>query len=251
MNDAPDWPAMLDRAARLLKAAAPELAGVPLYLVAQSGTAFAGSCLSAFTHPNLDVWIKGRLAGRWRGRGWAVVLNDTAAGIPSEVPACMLADHVAAAAVHEVGHGFADGYDLAAAGSEPGEDALKAGREITPLAAARMADRGAPTDRAIVGEFMAHGERWIRAVLHLRRRIEAAGVYLPASTCVGVRSELSRPEAYDAALADEPERTAGRPLAEILDSPAPAAFAELWERDRAEFASIFEEPAATGTPPTV
>ena len=226
---------MLDRAARLLAAAAPELRGVPIYLVAQSGTAFADSYLSAFTHPNLDWWLKDHLGDRWRGRGIAAIVNDTPGGLASEVPAAMLPDRVACTAVHEVGHAAADGWGLTrAAAGEPHEEEKAKARIMVPVAAKVVADRQPQSDGEIVRGFTTHGARWIRATLHLRRRIEAEGVYLPPCVCVH-GPFLSPGWVYDGALGDEPERLAGRPLAEILDSPPPPEFAAEWERDRAEF----------------
>ena len=42
---------------------------------------------------------------------------------------------------------------------------------------------------------------------------------------------LSRLYLYEAALSDEPARLAHKPLAEILETSPPRAFAELWRSD--------------------
>ena len=68
-----DWPSLARRAEDLVRQAAPELDGVPIYLVPQSITPFAGSLLLAFTQPRLDCWVRaaiGAVVGRpRRGRG--------------------------------------------------------------------------------------------------------------------------------------------------------------------------------------
>jgi hypothetical protein len=237
----PDWPALLSRAEALLAGAAPELAAVPLYFVTASGTLFVDALVSGLTHPDLDRWLRADIGARWQGRGIAVLFNDGAEGVAGTVPPVLWAQHVACLAVHEVGHAVADRWGVTRAEApEPSPQALALEKRVLPLAAADLAE-GELSPEGWASEFLGHGLDWIRAVLHLRRRIGARGTYLPASVCIGRRGWLSLAETYDGALGDEPEQLAERPLAEILDSPPPPPFAELWEADRAEFETYYAE----------
>jgi hypothetical protein len=177
-----DWPTMLLRAEQLLRAAAPQLDAITLYFVTQTGTDFADSALLAFTHPALDLWFQPRLGTCWLGRGAAILFNDTPSGVAGASPPELLADHVAALAVHEAAHFLADGWAMTRAEApEPDAEESEAySRRIVPVVAAYEADRAPLPVSAAINEFFARGERWLRAVLHLRARIEALGTFLPA-----------------------------------------------------------------------
>ena len=225
-----EWDLLAARAVDLVRQAAPELAAVPIYLVPQSITPFAGSLMLAFTHPRLDVWVRSAIGERWEGRGVCVVVNDA---LLAEEPDCLRSDVLAAHAVHEAAHAIADDGWALTRGDDTEPDAESV-RRIIPLAAERMSS---PQNAKVgpPGEFDVHGVGWLRTVLTMRQRLEDAGVYLAASRVVGHRPELSRPEGYAFLLRDETNRTAGLTFAEILATPAPPKFVELWEQDRRDY----------------
>jgi hypothetical protein len=227
------WPGMLERAVGLVRLAAPELDDVPLYFVRQSGTAFADAMLHGFTHPQLDRWLRSDIGDAWEGRGVAVVMND---GDIDREPAEVRADVVAALALHEVGHALADGW--ATRRAEAREPTQEEVARIVPLAAAHAREPDAApeeTGLTLVSDFDGHDDRWVRAALHLRARLEARGIYIPSSRVIGNRWGLQNPFAYQGALADEPAELADLTFEALLARPAPAAFVELWEEDRRNF----------------
>lgn len=80
-----------------------------------------------------------------------------------------------------------------------------------------------------------HDGRFVRVALHLRHRAMILGTDLARLTPGAVVSTARgrrHADFYAAALADEPERLVNRPFVDILALEPPAAFAELWERDR-------------------
>jgi hypothetical protein len=81
---------------------------------------------------------------------------------------------------------------------------------------------------------LTHGDRFLRAALHLCHRAELTGAWVPtAQVCGGWRYRLSPARAYRAALGDEPRRLTGAAIRDVLDSPAPGPFARLWAADLA------------------
>jgi len=83
-----------------------------------------------------------------------------------------------------------------------------------------------------------HGERFLRAALHLRHRAEAAGVCIgPALICPNREYGLSHANVYQRALGDEPIRLADACIRDILVGPPPAEFSRLWADDLAHWLS--------------
>lgn len=224
-----DWDGMANRAVALVRAAAPELTKVPVYLVPQSTTEFRGVTTLAFTGPRVDVWTRPTIGKSWRGRGVAVVVNEKEL---DDEPPEVRTDVLAALGVHEVAHALTDGWALV---RKRGEPRLTRRDVLATIPAAAALYEEPPTDKIDDFEFDNHGIDWIRTALHMRARLERQGTYLPASRVIGRRPLLSLAETYAGALGDEPERMAGRPFADLLATPPPPAFASLWEEDRRGF----------------
>lgn len=82
-----------------------------------------------------------------------------------------------------------------------------------------------------------HDDRWIRAACHLYDRAASLRRWwiTPSDLCAaGPTYGLSEVYDYLDALADEPSRKRGETFSEILASPAPAAFVNLWRKDSRE-----------------
>jgi len=77
-----------------------------------------------------------------------------------------------------------------------------------------------------------HHGRFIRAMLHIARRAKSGGmlVDLPIAFS-GKNYGLSHIKKYAAALGDEPAKKDWKPLAEVLATPMPEKFQELWTAD--------------------
>jgi hypothetical protein len=81
-----------------------------------------------------------------------------------------------------------------------------------------------------------HGQRFIRAALHLRHRAEVAGVCIgSALVCPNREYGLSHANAYRDALGDEPICLADARLRDVLASPPPEEFSRLWADDLAHW----------------
>lgn len=78
-----------------------------------------------------------------------------------------------------------------------------------------------------------HESQFTRACLNIVHRANVAGFNTNINnlTVAGERYGLSRAARYGEALGDEPEALADVPISEILLTPAPAAFLDLFARD--------------------
>ena len=224
-----DWPELLAAGATTVRAIVPELQRVPLYLVDQKETAFVEARPMAMTSPRLDLMLKDHVGERWAGRGIAVLFNTPL------IEACYLDVQawIRPAIVHEVSHALADGWGLQRhleSDDYPGDQvAALVGTVVEHTSRSTWwEDEGGITCL----EFLAHDDRWLRCCCHLATR---AG--LPVFDVIGHREELSSPIAYLFTLREEIYRSLRRPVAEILNSPAPEAFAELWALDVVNFES--------------
>jgi len=110
----------------------------------------------------------------------------------------------------------------------------------TKMVAAHVAGPAYPPDFR-ESDYLTHGVPWLRTVLHLRGRLAMQGTDLSPYRVIGPRPCLSLGEDYVRALGDEPERCAGWAIEDILATEPPAAFAELWSRDHAEFLDLLSE----------
>src|SRR5205085_2161085 len=77
-----------------------------------------------------------------------------------------------------------------------------------------------------------HDQRWIRATLHVwQRALQHGWITDPEDALNNVRAGLSPGWQYLQALADETIRMRHAPVCEILATPEPHAFTELWAQD--------------------
>jgi hypothetical protein len=219
---------LLAKAESLCRAIATrDLAGSPLYIVPQSvlPADFGGSSVcDGFTSPSLDLHIKRCIGPAWSGRGPCIVVNDVA--LRAETEARDFDQAFLAVVLHELAH-VLERPMLYRERQNATEDVLA--KEAQQIMHA-VASEPRPIEQVV--PFIGHGIRFIRAVLHLRRRAERLGAYLsPASLCGGEGYGLSHAVRYDDALGDEPDRQKDQTLADVLRTPPPPPFTDLWRTD--------------------
>ncbi len=209
-----------------------DLAGVPVYVVPQSalpadlGTADA---CDGYTTPSLDLYLRDVIGPCWRGRGPCMVINDLV--LREEAPDD-LETHFLATVLHELAHVLER---PALYRDRPEEELARLMFEALLLAQV-VAEPLSPEE--VSAAFLHHGERFIRAALHLRRRAEFAGVCIgPALVCPNRQYGLSHANAYQAALGDEPIRLADASIRDVLAGQPPEEFARLWADDLAHWLS--------------
>jgi len=225
----------LNAAASLLREVAPiDLAGKPIYRFDSGSTHGSGirrSCGDwwAWTGAALDLelerWLRAR--GWWAGRGPCIVFDLSRIAANRSSSTAFL-EAVLGIALHELSHWLAGG-QLAHCTLEEMppviQDALKTEFWV----------RDPGDDPPVREPWDQHGKSFIRACCHLRYRalrFAHEGV-IQQITFAGDTYGVSAREAYFAALGDEPHRHRGESIREILDTPAPDGFRELWERDTA------------------
>ena len=223
-----------------LRRVIPDLVGVPLYLAARSevperlgGSMVKSGCGGAH-HETLDLALQEHFIKRdeWRGRGVCFYLDDIGIFKNSYSP-----EHgrevFRAVAVHETCHAIA-------ADTWP-SDLPDDKQHMEPLA---MTDGlafwcqifqpekpGVPSD--LLKRWTMHGPKFIRASIHVVGRLITLrdGLDLNVVGVAGSYYGLTHPHTYAAALGDEVDRCAGRPIREVLAEPLPEAFAKLWAAD--------------------
>ena len=169
--------------------------------------------LAGMTHPNVASWLRPEIGTRWRGNGPAMLLVDAADCSPATLTA---------KAVHELAH-IANSPELFSAQS-PIVNAALSDLVTTP-------PRSWPAHRDEA--WSGHGPDFLRAVIHVADRLAArdhdvAPALLMDWTGYGYRSGW-RP--YFATLEAEIESREYEPISEIVRSPAPPAFLNLWDVD--------------------
>jgi hypothetical protein len=226
------------QAEALCRAVAPDVATGPFYVVLRSDLppeyqGGDGGAL-ALTSRHLDLMLRPTLErqGRWRGRGPAILLDpaEIAAHSGRRIRAARrrVFPVVATGVVlHELAH-------IVNAGprddAEPDAGLVQFGRLV--LAADLTGKIDATNGPDAVVPWLGHEWPFIRLALHLAHRADALGYDV---TTVGVFDAemygLSPTYHYVAALGDEPERLADRPITMINRVPPPPAFSELWDAD--------------------
>ena len=222
------------RAESLCRRIAPlDLAGLPLYIVPLSRikSILGGpSVCDGFTSPSLDLYLRNDIGSSWRGRGPCMVINDLQFG-DEELEDIELVFF--ATVLHEFAHIL----------ERPRLFHERSDAEPTRLAFESIVLAAYVQDPPIEGMperpgLQDHGERFIRAALHLRHRAEIAGVAIgPTLVCRNRDYGLSHANAYPAALGDEPVRLADARIRDVLASPPPAEFSRLWADDLAHWLS--------------
>jgi hypothetical protein len=204
-----------------------DLGDTPLYVVPLSriNSILGGpSVCDGFTCPSLDLYLRHDIGSSWRGRGPCMVINDLQFDDeePADVELALFAT-----VLHELAHIlerprlFHERTNV-----EPARllfEAIVLAAYVQDPPIENMPERMPLRD---------HGERFIRAALHLCHRAEAAGVCIgPALVCPNRDYGLSHANAYQAALGDEPVRLADAGIRDVLAGPPPEEFSRLWADD--------------------
>lgn len=209
---------------------------VPYSDVAESHPELARSEASGWTMPGLDLALRPWLAtlGRWRGRGFACLIDDRlprwlVVGIvlhelahwltyQDQVMATCDEDSAGELVAEHVGvvHPRRDGPGVLSVAVESAIAGARPLRVATPNAQERRD---------------AHDLAFHRAAVHVRHRAKLAGIDVRNLTFAGDAYGLSSPLSYIEALAEECECMVGEPIAGVLASPAPDQLAELWQAD--------------------
>lgn len=153
--------------------------------------------------------------GLWRGEGDVITVCDSWFQLDRSAADGTL--------VHELGHALDHRGREPLISDETISSVLRSDRE-------RVAS-GIPIPlgkRSHDPEWVGHGHSWIRAAIHLTSRATVHHGYVGfAGEFYGLSSSLK----YIEALGNEPWRLRNLPIAEILKTPAPTPFTELFERD--------------------
>ena len=197
--------------------------GCPLYIVSQSalpGDIGGQSVCNGYTTPSLDLHLQ-EFIPDYRGRGPCMVLNDLAL---REHPD---ADHkVVSTTMHELAHMLEWPTPYR---PRPNVTVSKIEVEAREIADAVSQPAG-PLETYC--PWAGHGINFTRLCLHLQYRADEVGEHVsPAQLCAGYRYGLSHAARYSIALADEPERLAGRPLRHLHDEPVTQEFKRLFLDD--------------------
>lgn len=234
------WPAggrrLAAQAEALCRTLAPDAATGAFYAVLRSDLppeyqGGDGGAL-ALTSRHLDLMLRPTLErqGRWRGRGPAILLDaaEIAAHSAKRIrPARRRVFPVVAAGavLHELAHIINAGPRDDA---EPDPGFVQFSRLV--LAADLTGKIDATNGPGALVPWHSHEAAFIRIALHLAYRANALGY---AVMTIGLFDAamygLSPTYGYVAALGDEPERLADRPITTVSHVPPPPAFAELWD----------------------
>lgn len=199
-----------------LEAIAAKLIGQPVYvLLSSDGAEFGGPAIAGLYGRRLDLTARDFLwsANRWNGRRPAVFIDDARARSELEVYSIL---------THELAHTCDMGFD-----ATPEVEVCAASMSLTR----RVHQQTVEAEVEPVEFDELHSSRFVRAAIHLWRRVQATGIWFPPDWLY--QPALYRTPAPDAvigALADEPNRLAQLPVALILTLPAPAAFDNLFVR---------------------
>ncbi len=226
-DDAP-WDVIQAEAEGLGRAVLPEY-DCPVYVVATLPGKLAGGCSAlGYTSADLDLLVRPCLGDRWRGRGFAVVVNRP---LLTARWAGFLRPAVMGITLHELAHAVTDGYAARFADDPEGRaaqvEALRASIEST--------DDRAAADAAGRRAFLVscHSPRFLRCLIHLWSRSLTAIRSAAPPLMLTFPLPFGSTDVYGYSRALMPELTSGRdrPLASILDTPAPPALQSLWIAD--------------------
>lgn len=238
--------ANLDHVGRLLRQAAPrDLAGMGVYLVPSTcgPEAATPESVMAWTNANADLVLQSYLEsrGRWRGRGFAAVFSRQ--NWERECKALSVCG-LLATSLHELAHWLLHPAPIAGTAAAHAADKRKG---LMLRATSILAiDEGRsqfvnPTTRP---KWHAHEHQWIRAAIHLaaatRKRV-GFNIQTASLQVAGDIYGLSDVDEYEDALAAEPTPGFRDSFRDLLSTPAPPEFIELWNRDTG--ASATAEPA--------
>lgn len=236
------WLANLrDEAESLCRTLAPvDLRGRNVYVAFKSemGEAFQGDGCSGMTCKGMDLVVRPYIAGRWRGRGAAMFIDDVYhrrtstlrvlryRGTATKVRKVTRAE-VLCVVLHELSHIVDRDYIPTPDDAEPPATYLM---RATEMVTQGIADADTTPEQDGRPPYTHHEARFVRACCHLSHRANAAGLPMPTLYDPDFY-RLSSQFAYARALGDEPARFAGASIQVVLDLPAPPAFDALWAAD--------------------
>ena len=210
----------------MLRQAVPDLAGLPLYVcLASDGVPETlRGWMGGYAGPQTDLVVRDWLGGRYLGRGPAMVIDDLKArdvarieDLPSLEGAIVRAN-----AIHEMAHLVDMGFDLT-------NDVTTAAIQAREIAETTRLCASKPQ---LAAPFLCHTATWIRVALHLVHRVRQQGLHVDAgSVFLSDYYQVSPHDAYREALGDEFDRLGAATFAEIMRTPPPADFQDLWNQD--------------------
>jgi hypothetical protein len=172
------------------------------------------SCAGGFTSPTLDLQYRDVIAGRWRGRGPALVVNDVQL---NELPEIDRAPLLRSVALHEAAHVFERPRLV---------EALPADDAADPVGASRLLSSLCDAGLSAAAEAAMHAVGFTRVACHVAARAMGLGAFDPGLVVGG----WSRPRHSGyfhlaSLLGDELDAHRGSTFAEIRTLPVPPAFA--------------------------
>lgn len=226
----------------ILRAAVPELEGLPLYIALSSeglGVEFTKDGTGGYAGPVTDLALREWLGDRWRGRGPAFVIDDIMAtrSAPADLPSAG-SRMVLANVIHEMAHQLDAGLKYPEI-----NDPDRIRQESDHL----RAWAAVPMERPQI-PFEAHSATWVRHALHLIHRVRQQGYAVDDEEVLltGYYS-LSRAADYRDALDSELFLCSSNRLApfeDIARCPPPEEFASLWKGDVLRWlSSLGEDPS--------
>ena len=226
-----NWHPLINKAVDAVRTVAPELRHTPVYIVPAhllTGREEFSRAWGAIAHPSLDLVVRPHV--HWLGRGFATIWSTKNIEEKGPDPLISLLETV----VHELAHFFADHHfpfgDVDAPGGRPSKELIE------------YIHAGFENESSVVEEEQRHAEkvldshglRFIRALAHLKARLERrTGTIISLANLYGYPRPASMQQLcfYAGALAEEVEACQEMTFAEILERPAPSAFLELWKLD--------------------
>ena len=224
-----NWHPLINKAVDAVRTVAPELRHTPVYIVPASlltGREEFSRAWGAIAHPSLDLVVRPHV--HWLGRGFATIWSTKNIEEKGPDPLISLLETV----VHELAHFFADHHfpfgDVDAPGGRPSKELIE------------YIHAGFENESSVVEEeerhaekvLDSHGLRFIRALAHLKARLERrTGTIISLANLYGYPRPASMQQLcfYAGALAEEVEACQEMTFAEILERPAPSAFLEPFE----------------------
>jgi hypothetical protein len=180
----------------------------------------------AWTSAVLDLKLQDNLraVGKWRGRGFATIVND---GLICSEPGFF------AIALHELCHWLTEPEWQVVDTSRLSEALPNLERAVLTMASRPFAED--PTDEIgwLKFDWAVHGSDFARACVHLLYRAGVHGVPInPVEMRFAKRWGNCQyaPATYTAAIGTEPRDRQEEPLRDILRSPPPADWINLWAK---------------------
>lgn len=223
------WITLEHHGTQLSRACAPkELQSVPLYFVQAEQLGRVGlSSLAGCTSQTADLLCRGAgVIDDWQGRGIAIIYSATNFETFPDMEWRRL--DFLAMALHEAGHAIVEGYVGRLADRETVDD--DTARAFSRHVANDFAGCPSATPAA-QAEY--HGADFLRTILHLSFRAEREGTrLLPGWIWHGADGLAIHPSFFARVLRQECERMVRTPFAQILATPAPEEFSELWQQNQ-------------------